>query len=171
MNNISTFVSKTSTINTLIRPHLKSLYHYAFRLSGHKSSAEDLVQDTLLYILEHRDKFMSLDPVKPWMMRCLYHRFVDNYRRYNRYETISEAHLKSLKTQEDLTETAFFSAQIRTFIGLLKPAQRTAVTLFDIEGYTISEISRILEIPESTVKSHLARGRKIIKEKIRMQLF
>ena len=114
---------------------------------------------------------MSLDPVKPWMMRCLYHRFVDNYRRYNRYEPISEAHLESLKTQEDLTETAFFSAQIRTFIGLLKPAQRTAVTLFDIEGYTISEISRILEIPESTVKSHLARGRKIIKEKIRVQLF
>ncbi len=171
MNNISTFASKTSTINTLIRPHLKSLYRYAFRLSGHKSSAEDLVQDTLLYILEHRDKFMSLDPVKPWMMRCLYHRFVDNYRRYNRYEPISEAYLESLKTQEDLTETAFFSAQIRTFIGLLKPAQRTAVTLFDIEGYTISEISRILEIPESTVKSHLARGRKIIKEKIRVQLF
>ena len=69
------------------------------------------MQDTLLYILEHRDKFMSLDPVKPWMMRCLYHRFVDNYRRYNRYEPISEAHLESLKTQEDFTETAFFSAQ------------------------------------------------------------
>ena len=171
MNNISPVGSKKSAMHALIRPHLQSLYRYAFRLSGQKSAAEDLVQDTLVYVLEHQDKFMSLDPVKPWMMRCLYHRFVDNYRRYNRYEVLSEGLLESLKTQEDSTETAFFAGQIRIFIGLLTPVQRTAVTLFDIEGYTITEISGILEIPEGTVKSHLARGRRIIKEKIGMQLF
>mgnify|MGYP001266457334 CR=1 FL=1 len=171
MNINSTFGSKTSEVEALISPHLQSLYRYAFRLSGQKSAAEDLVQDTLLYILEHRVKFISLDPVKPWMMRCLYHRFVDNYRRYNRYEALSDGLLESLKTQEDSTETAFIAGQIRTFVGLLTPAQRTAVTLFDIEGYTIKEISEILEIPEGTVKSHLARGRRIIKEKISMQPF
>ena len=168
---MSIFGSKTSEMEVLISPHLQSLYRYAFRLSGQKSAAEDLVQDTLVYILEHQDKFMSLDPVKPWMMRCLYHRFVDNYRRYNRYEALSDGLLESLKTQEDSTETAFIAGRIRIFIGLLTPVQRTAVTLFDIEGYTITEISGILEIPEGTVKSHLARGRRIIKEKIGMQLF
>ena len=39
--------------------------------------------------------------------------------------------------------------------------------LFYFEDYSISEISEILQVKENTVKSQLARGRKLLKEKLK----
>ena len=40
---------------------------------------------------------------------------------------------------------------------------RLTVTLYYIEGYSVEEIKNILKIPVGTVKSRLARGRKLLK--------
>ena len=44
-------------------------------------------------------------------------------------------------------------------LALLKPDERTCVTLQLIDGYPIDQISKITGIPENTVKSHLKRGK------------
>ena len=154
------------TIEKRIKPHLGSLLRFARHLTGEKSAAEDLVQDTLVYILENRQKFMKLDPVRPWAMRCLYHRFVDNYRRFNRYELVSLECLDVLESPGQRLDDAYFGEQVLALIGTLSAAQRTAVSLFDIDGYSLNEIAIIMEIPQSTVKSHIYRGRKAIKMKL-----
>ena len=44
-------------------------------------------------------------------------------------------------------------------LALLKPDERTCITLQLIDGYPIDEISKITGIGENTVKSHLKRGK------------
>ena len=44
-------------------------------------------------------------------------------------------------------------------LALLKPDERTCITLQLIDGYPIDEISKITGIPDNTVKSHLRRGK------------
>jgi len=42
---------------------------------------------------------------------------------------------------------------------LLKPDERTCITLQLIDGHQIDKIAEITGIPENTVKSHLRRGK------------
>jgi RNA polymerase sigma-70 factor (ECF subfamily) len=43
---------------------------------------------------------------------------------------------------------------------------RTVVFLFYYEGYTISDIAKVMNMKETTVKSHLFRARKLLKERL-----
>ena len=44
-------------------------------------------------------------------------------------------------------------------LALLKPDERTCITLQLIEGYDIAGIAKITQMKEGTVKSHLSRGK------------
>jgi RNA polymerase sigma-70 factor (ECF subfamily) len=44
-------------------------------------------------------------------------------------------------------------------LALLKPDERTCITLQLIDGYDIQKIVEITGIKEGTVKSHLSRGK------------
>lgn len=44
-------------------------------------------------------------------------------------------------------------------LALLKPDERTCITLQLIDGYDISKIAKITQMKEGTVKSHLSRGK------------
>ena len=144
---------------------MSELYRLAYQYTGDPHSAEDLLQDTLVYICQREEKLLSLDPLKPWLMRCLYHRFVDHYRKTKRTvntDSIDEevhdvaSHCKELESQLIREEV---------FEGLkgLNEVQRAVVTLFDMEGYSLQEVSSFLELPQGTVKSHLHRARKKLK--------
>ena len=52
-------------------------------------------------------------------------------------------------------------------LGKLPHTYREAVVLCDIEGYSYVEIAAMLGIGIGTVKSRIARGRGILKEKLR----
>jgi RNA polymerase sigma-70 factor (ECF subfamily) len=55
--------------------------------------------------------------------------------------------------------TSSLKMDIYAALALLKPDERTCITLQLIDGYPIDEISRITGIPDNTVKSHLRRGK------------
>ena len=61
--------------------HLPALQFYARRLTANSTDAEDLVQDLLLSLWERREAFAGVTALRPWLMRAIYHRFVDGYRR------------------------------------------------------------------------------------------
>ena len=44
-------------------------------------------------------------------------------------------------------------------LALLKPDERTCITLQLIDGYDIAKIAEITQMKEGTVKSHLSRGK------------
>lgn len=44
-------------------------------------------------------------------------------------------------------------------LALLKPDERTCITLQLIDGYDIAGIAKITQMKEGTVKSHLSRGK------------
>ena len=62
---------------------------------------------------------------------------------------------------------SFLDEEIVRAIDSLPDEYRTAVVLSDIEELRYSEIARILDIPEGTVKSRLFRGRRLLQRKLR----
>ena len=55
----------------LLRPHLTRLYRFAYRLTGGRADAEDLVQDSLVKVFNRQTDLASLDDVGQWLTRVL----------------------------------------------------------------------------------------------------
>jgi len=159
--------------SALIRPHLQRLYHQAYRLTNNQDDAEDLVQDLLLRLYEKNSDLEGIEKLANWLLRSLYHQFVDNYRKKSRLpidskedksEEIIDSIEGSQKSPQMLHEQQYTGKNLQDAIQQLNADQQAIISLHDIEGYSLPELSQILELPLGTLKSRLHRARKTLRE-------
>ena len=157
-----------------LRPHLERLYRLAYRLTGHRPEAEDLVQDVLTKLFCRGDELSSIDDLSPWLGRVLYNQFVDNRRRYrkrlrlveNARESADpfEAIASDVASPEDEADRALDISRLQSALEQLSEDHRTVVLLHDTEGYKLAEIQRFTGVPVGTLKSRLHRARARLRE-------
>ena len=63
----------------------------------------------------------------------------------------------------DDTDRRAFRAALQGALANLPERQRTAVVLFDVEGYSHAEIAEILNVPQGTVRSDVFHGRRSLR--------
>ncbi|HWQ37144.1 MAG TPA: RNA polymerase sigma factor [Burkholderiales bacterium] len=162
----------------LLGPYVDSLYRAAYRFTGRVEDAEDLVQSLLLRLYSKREELARVKDLRPWLVRALYNLFVDTVRRNGREpaadatgeEAISQLHGPGPEPVETAAR-AQLEAQIAAALERLNVEQRVVVTLHDMEGYNLAEISQVLDLPIGTVKSRLHRARARLRECLRRELF
>ena len=71
--------------------------------------------------------------------------------------TLEQGHSAPLTNREGMG--VGLKMDIYAALALLKPDERTCITLQLIDGYNIAAIAKITQIKEGTVKSHLSRGK------------
>jgi RNA polymerase sigma-70 factor (ECF subfamily) len=160
----------------VIRPHLGPLYRLAYRLSGRREDAEDLVQDLLTKLYARRDEFAKVEHPRSWLMRVLYRMFIDQRRQRMRSplhlvpDTPSgdpESHLERLSTDDGpamATERDDRQRILLDAVARLSEDHRRVLALHDIEGYTLEEMQEIIDCPIGTLKSRLHRARARLRE-------
>ncbi|MDK1378391.1 MULTISPECIES: sigma-70 family RNA polymerase sigma factor [unclassified Sinorhizobium] len=117
---------------------------------------EDIVQETLLAIHVKRHTWSNDRPVKPWLYAIARHKLVDAMRRHGRHARIELSEVENeLATEE--TETAR-DWEIGRALETLTPGQRSVVTAISVEGRTIAETARSLDMKETAVRVALHRG-------------
>ena len=121
---------------------------------GDGQLSDDLAQDTFIKAYTNISSFRAMASFKTWLMRIAYNVFYD--------------YMRSRKVMVDtdcIRECSASAAQpalkmdVYDAMALLKPVERTCITLQLIDGYDISAIARIMQMKEGTVKSHLSRGK------------
>ena len=126
----------------------------------------DLAQDTFIKAYTNITTFRGLASFKTWVMRIAYNVWYDHTRRGERGEVRSER--KDVVQQErmdySLTShssplTSEIKLDLYAALALLKPDERTCITLQLIDGYDIAGIAKITQMKEGTIKSHLSRGK------------
>ncbi len=157
----------------LLGPHLEHLYRLAYRFAGTKPDAEDLVQDLLIKIYPRRGELDKVEKLRPWLARVMYNLFIDSKRRQNRspiHLTIDNATdsegsepLDYLMSEnlgpEDETARHIHNVHMLRSFEQLSHDHRMVLSLHDIEGYTLEEMTTILVCPIGTLKSRLHRAR------------
>ena len=130
---------------------------------GDEQLSDDLAQETFIKAYVNITKFKGISSFSTWLMRIAYNVFYDDIRARKQTEAIdtSAAVRKSSNSGDSNMKMDIYAA-----LALLKPDERTCITLQLIDGYPIEQISKITGIPENTVKSHLRRG----KEKLTIYL-
>jgi RNA polymerase sigma-70 factor (ECF subfamily) len=141
----------------LVERYLPRALALANRILHHREDAEDLVQDAFLAALKHIDDFDPARPFWPWMSRIIVNRGLDlSAARSIRSTEILGDHLADRGSSPAMdAERSDIFAQVRQAMLALPPRRRLVIELFELEGYSITEIARVLESAPSTIRWHL----------------
>lgn len=136
---------------------LPSLRRYAFALLRNRDAADDLVQDTLERALSRRHLWRGDGPLRAWLFRILLNRFRDDRRRDRTALSVVGAMIDPPVSggQDERLDLR----EVHEAMGRLPPDQRAALLLVGLEGMSLAEAARILELPEGTLASRLGRAR------------
>ena len=123
---------------------------------GDEQLSDDLAQETFIKAYVNITKFRGMASFSTWLMRIAYNVFYDEVRSRHQTEDVdtSVAVARQTVSASDTLKMDIYAA-----LALLKPDERTCITLQLIDGYPIDQISKITGIAENTVKSHLRRGK------------
>ncbi|MFF3099835.1 sigma-70 family RNA polymerase sigma factor [Viridibacillus arvi] len=145
----------------------KYLVRLAYTYVKDESKAEDLVQEAFIQYYIHLEDFEAKSSVKTYLYRitvniCRNYLKSWSYRKLEWTETIS----KWLPTSDGPEQRAIMketSSEVSALLSKLTPKYREVLWLYYLEGFSIQEVGRILECKENTVKTRLARGRRLAK--------
>jgi len=163
--------SRHQKFEALIRPHIDALYKQAYHYTGNSFDAEDLLQDVLLKTFQKQQELKRVKNLPAWLNRCMYYRFVDHHRAHQRqpdFEDINNQSLEGQLPSESLSEDQYFKLQLYRGLEKLSHEQRAVINLYDLNGYSLPEISSMMDVPIGTLKSHLHRGRKQLQKCLRL---
>lgn len=146
--------------------HADALIRMAVRLTGHRSSGEDLVQDTLLRAWRSFHQFAVGTNCKAWLFRILHNQAIENLRRDRRSPvTVAIDVTAEWNWTAPTRDTAeYTSSELLTILDQLPEDHRTVLILIVVEGFTCRETEEILGIPIGTVMSRLSRARSAMRE-------
>lgn len=117
---------------------------------------EDIVQETLLAIHVKRHTWRSDGPVAPWLYAIAKHKLIDALRRLGRQPRIDIDELEGQLAVEERETVRDW--EIDRALETLTPGQRSVVTAISVEGRTIAEAARCLDMNETAVRVALHRG-------------
>lgn len=122
---------------------------------GDEPLSDDLAQDTFIKAWRNIGLFRAMSSFQTWLMRIAYNVFYD--------------YVRSRKTTSDIDNVAepmtngnsnpSLQMDLYHALSLLKPDERTCITLQLVDGYKIDQIAKITDMKEGTVKSILFRGK------------
>lgn len=155
---------------------IEAVHRFALRLARDASVAEDLVQETYLRALAHRDQYTPGTNCRAWLFTICRNVFVKGAMRDAREVATEDAELEAMGaaavhggvTTSDPTGTVFERADlndaVRKALDKLPEQYRTVVALVDIEDQSYAAVAGILGIPVGTVRSRLFRGRRLLQQ-------
>jgi len=148
-----------------------SLKRFAYSLTWNADEAQDLVQETYLKALSHRDKYVQNDNFKAWVFTILRNTFINEYRRNSRRRSNEGEEQHALIMQHsrssaaDSPESSLAVKELLRSIDRLEEEYRLPVKMF-YEGYKYREIAEKLNMNIGTVKSKIFFSRKKLEKMI-----
>jgi RNA polymerase sigma-70 factor, ECF subfamily len=143
--------------------HLPQLRRYARRLATDRFMAEDLVQDTLVLALANQHRFTPGTDLRAWLFTIIHNRRVDGVRRAVREgQAVDFAELPDAVSGEQEINQRI--QELRRALELLGGDKREILLLVHYRGLSYAELADTLNVPMGTVRSRLARARRLLRD-------
>lgn len=143
----------------------QTLYRVTFTQLSQGCDREDAVQECLRKAWEKRDKLKDDRFFQTWLIRILLNE-CHNIQKKRKRNVLVESMPEEPAHHQSTEELA-----LRNALMQLAEPLRTPLLLHYIEGYQTDEVARILRIPQGTVKSRMARGRKALQSILSEEVF
>jgi RNA polymerase sigma-70 factor (ECF subfamily) len=162
----------------LVGLYKDKIYHLAYRMLGNRQEAEDAVQETFLRVYMNLARYDETQKFSTWIFRIGTNLCIDRLRKkkpnYSLDAEMPEGEgndwYSALPSGDDtpedqliLTET---QQQIRKAIEGLPEKYKSVVILRYLQDLSLQEIGEVLDMPISTVKTRVHRGREFLRQKL-----
>lgn len=142
----------------LMQSHMQNMYKTAKAILRSDEDVADAIQETIIRCWEKLWQLKEDKYFATWMTRILINKCNDILKK-------KEAYLLDNELQNIVThDTGFDNVEWNEVLNSIDEKYRLVIILYYVEGFKTSEISQILDIPESTVRTRLVRGRKKMSE-------
>lgn len=117
---------------------------------------EDIVQETLLAIHMKRHTWRTDEPITPWLYAIARYKLIDAFRRRGRRVEVEIGEIAEIFAAPE-PETVS-DREIGRALAMLAPGQRSVVAAISVDGRSIGETARSLNMTETAVRVALHRG-------------
>ena len=139
-----------------------TVYSVIFSYVRDHDDASELSQDTFIKLYTYDGGFDSDEHMKAWLIRVAINSCNNHFR--------SRKHISSSPIPEDLpSEETHELNELLAEVMKLPEKYRVPLHLFYYEDYSITEIAKVLDLPDATVKTRLKRGRDKLKKTLRKE--
>ena len=157
----------TAAFNRLVQFFHQPLVHYAYRICGDASLAEEAVQEAWLSFAKTHRQIKDSRAFRSHLYRLVGWRVTDAARANQKHR---EAEAPFVEEQHGVfSDQSDDSDLLRQAIDALPAVERQIIHLFYIGELSVAEVANVLAIAQGTVKSRLSRARKLLKTKLEAQ--
>jgi RNA polymerase sigma-70 factor (ECF subfamily) len=139
------------------------VYRFALRLGADEGTAEDIVSEVFLEFWRRAASFKARSKLSTWLLSIAHNKLASKRRRRSP-EPLDEAAVEAMADAADGPEAILQKMQAASIVAQaldqLSPAHHEIIDLAYYHEKSISEVARILGIPEATVKTRMFHARK-----------
>ncbi|MDR1402751.1 MAG: RNA polymerase sigma factor [Tannerellaceae bacterium] len=149
----------------------ENMMNFALLLTSNHHDAEDLMQETVLKVLDNKDKFVDNSNFKGWVLTVMRNIFINNYHKIIRTQVVIDQipDFDGLDIIDEFgleTSEYFFQLQeLSDAINKLDDELKIPLSMH-LSGYKYAEIAKNLKIPLGTVKSRIFFARRELQKEL-----
>jgi RNA polymerase sigma-70 factor (ECF subfamily) len=152
----------------LYREHVGRVYGLCLRMTRDAQLAEDCTQETFINAWRALAKFETRSSLSTWLHRIAVNVSLAKRRKSGPVEPLPEEEEGS--AVEWTLETPVEVQELESAIGALPEGARDALVLHGLYGYSHGEAAQMLGIAEGTCKAQLHRARRLLRERLHVEV-
>lgn len=152
-------------LEEIMELHTERLIRLAYYYVRDLQSAEDIVQDVFIKFYNNQQKYDERGELKAFLSTLVINRSKDYLRSwtYRKIQVQQKIFNQQTIKRRDMLVQQDEKTLIENAILTLPLKQREVIIHFYFEEMSVLEIAKLLNIPESTIKTRLRRGRELLK--------
>ncbi len=150
--------------------HLRAYYRHRFARIGHgPTEAEDLLQEVLIAVHNHRHTYDRSQPFTPWIHAIARYKFLDYLRRTkSSFKDLPTASAEEFTAESDLAAVES-GLDVQRLMAKISSKARKVIQYVKLEGLSVREAATRCGMSESAVKVAVHRGLKALAVQIRKE--
>lgn len=159
---------------TLINAHKTIVYNLALGILKDRQEAEDLTQEVFIRVYENLRLFRGKSRFSVWLGKITYNTALNRLKALKRLPlALEEEKLMAASPLNEASNSPLAKIEekerreiLREAFSRLPEIYQLPIMLRYIQGLSVSEVAEILNLPQGTVKTRLARAREILRRKL-----
>ena len=154
----------------LVRKYERPIYGMGLGFFRNIEDASDFTQEVFLKMYRSLSRFERRSRFSTWVYKIAYNTAINGVNRRKEYQSLAESELEIMPGDDDTPERALIrNAAKEAVLESLKELPeryRICIDMFFFYDLTYQEIEVITGFPVNTIKSHVFRAKKLLKEKL-----
>ncbi len=165
-------------LDELVRRHQGMVFSVAFRMTFNREDALDVAQDAFIKAYRKIGSWKPTGSFQAWLLRLTTNQAIDHLRRSKRYgmraaggaarsESGVERAAPAVAETDRIAGGVEIEERIQRALEKLSPSQRTVFVLRHYEGMKLREIAPVIGCSVGSVKVHLFRALRKLREELK----